>query len=144
MRSEIIEPPRRHGVVLPDERRASALSNSHTSALRVHTLAGRPRGLVDSLRLVVCARDDCRHVFLLCYVRFVLDQTLESFLRGHVEAFAALAGVPRTLLYDDLKSVVLERAGHDPFAPHSCAAARGNEKRRPDPWHSAAASDIVG
>jgi hypothetical protein len=34
------------------------------------------------------------------YARFALDQTLESFLRGHVEAFAALGGSPRTLLYD--------------------------------------------
>ena len=34
------------------------------------------------------------------YARFALDQTLESFLRGHVEAFAALGGVPRTLLYE--------------------------------------------
>jgi transposase len=42
------------------------------------------------------------------YARFAFDQTLESFLRGHVEAFAALGGVPRTLLYDNLKSVVLE------------------------------------
>jgi transposase len=32
-----------------------------------------------------------------CYARFALDQTLESFLRGHVEAFAALQGVPRTI-----------------------------------------------
>src|SRR4030095_1983533 len=45
------------------------------------------------------------------YARFALDQTLESFLRGHVEAFAALGGVPRTRLYDNLKSVVLERFG---------------------------------
>src|SRR5262245_52831862 len=29
------------------------------------------------------------------YARFALDQTLESFLRGHVEAFAAVRGVPR-------------------------------------------------
>lgn len=78
------------------------------------------------------------------YARFALDQTLESFLRGHVEAFAALEGVPRTLLYDNLKSVVLERvgehirfhprllelAGHYHFAPQPCAAARGNEKGR--------------
>ena len=28
------------------------------------------------------------------YARFALDQTLESFLRGHVEAFAALGGIP--------------------------------------------------
>src|SRR5213592_2768303 len=31
------------------------------------------------------------------YARFTLDQTLESFLRGHVEAFTALAGVQKTL-----------------------------------------------
>jgi len=34
------------------------------------------------------------------YARFALDQTLESFLRGHVEAFVALGGVPRTILFD--------------------------------------------
>ena len=34
------------------------------------------------------------------YARFTLDQTLESFLRGHVEAFAALGGCPRVLLCD--------------------------------------------
>jgi len=76
------------------------------------------------------------------YARFALDQTLESFLRGHVEAFAALGGAPRTILYDNLKSVVLDRAGdhirfhprvlelagHDHFAPQPCAPYRGNEK----------------
>jgi transposase len=79
-----------------------------------------------------------------CDARFALDQTRESFLRGHVEAFAALQGVPRTLLYDNVKSVVLERvgehirfhprvlelAGHYHFAPQPCAVARGNEKGR--------------
>jgi len=34
------------------------------------------------------------------YARFALDQTLESFLRGHVESFHTLGGVPRSLLYD--------------------------------------------
>jgi transposase len=76
------------------------------------------------------------------YARFCLDQTLESFLRGHVEAFDALGGAPRVLLYDNLKSVVLERvgdhvryhprilelAGHYHFAPQPCAVRRGNEK----------------
>jgi transposase len=76
------------------------------------------------------------------YARFALDQTLESFLRGHVTAFAALGGVPRTILYDNLKSVVLERqadhirfhprvlelAGHYHFAPQPCAPYRANEK----------------
>jgi transposase len=78
------------------------------------------------------------------YARFALDQTLESFLRGHVEAFTTLGGIPRTILYDNLKSVVLERvgdhirfhprmlelAGHYHFAPQPCAIARGNEKGR--------------
>jgi transposase len=76
------------------------------------------------------------------YARFALDQSLESFLRGHVAAFATLGGVPRELLYDNLKSVVLERvgahiryhprlldfAGHYHFAPKPCAPYRGNEK----------------
>lgn len=76
------------------------------------------------------------------YARFALDQTMESFLRGHVEAFTALGGVPRTILYDNLKSVVLERvgdhirfhprvlelAGHYHFAPQPCAPYRANEK----------------
>jgi len=55
-------------------------------------------------------------VIFLClsrstFSRFTLDQTLESFLRCHVEAFQRFGGVPRNLLYDNLKSVVLERQG---------------------------------
>ncbi len=45
------------------------------------------------------------------YARFTFDQTLESFLRCHVEAFSAFGGVPRSILYDNLKAVVVERAG---------------------------------
>jgi transposase len=76
------------------------------------------------------------------FARFVLDQQMESFVRSHVLAFEAFGGVPRTLLYDNLKSVVLERvgdhirfhprilevAGHYHFAPKPCAPYRGNEK----------------
>jgi transposase len=82
----------------------------------------------------------CRALF----ARFYLDQTTESFLRGHLAAFDAFGGVPRTILYDNLKSAVLERegdlvrfnprildlAGHYHFAPRPCAVARGNEKGR--------------
>ena len=78
------------------------------------------------------------------FARFVLDQTLESFVRCHVAAFEAFGGVPRTLLYDNLKAAVLERvgdvirfnprlldlAGHYHFAPTPVAVARGNEKGR--------------
>ena len=34
------------------------------------------------------------------FLRFFLDARMESFLRGHVAAFAAWRGVPRVLLYD--------------------------------------------
>jgi transposase len=87
-------------------------------------------------------------VMVLSYSRalsalFTLDQTLESFLRGHVDAFHGLfAGVARTLVYDNLRSAVLERqgsairfhprllelAGHYHFAPRPCTPGRGNEK----------------
>ena len=73
------------------------------------------------------------------FSRFTLDQTLESFFRCHVEAFEAFKGVPRSALYDNPKSVVLERqgdlirfhprilelAGHYHFAAKPVAVARG-------------------
>ena len=87
-------------------------------------------------------------VMVLSYSRaisalFTLDQTLESFLRGHVEAFHhGFVGVARTLVYDNLRSAVLERqgsairfhprllelAGHYHFAVRPCTPGRGNEK----------------
>ena len=73
---------------------------------------------------------------------FTLDQTLESFLRGHVDAFEALGGAARNLVYDNLRSAVLDRrgaavqfhprlldlAGHYHFAPRPCTPGWGNEK----------------
>jgi len=78
------------------------------------------------------------------YLRFFLDARMESFLRGHLGAFAAWSGVARVLLYDNLKSAVLERVGeairfhptllqfaaHHRFEPRPVAVARGNEKGR--------------
>jgi len=78
------------------------------------------------------------------YLRFFLDARMPSFLAGHVGAFAAWGGVPRILLYDNLKSAVLERQGdairfhprllafaaHHRFEPRPVALARGNEKGR--------------
>ena len=48
-----------------------------------------------------------RRVFL----RFSLNAQMDSFLRGHVQAFCAFGALGRVLLYDNLKSVVLERVG---------------------------------
>jgi transposase len=78
------------------------------------------------------------------FLRFSLDARMESFLRGHVQAFEAWGGLPRVLLYDNLKSAVLERQGdairfsptllafaaHYHFEPRPVAVARGNEKGR--------------
>ena len=78
------------------------------------------------------------------FLRFFLDARLENFLRGHVDAFHAWNGLPRVLLYDNLKSAVLERHGdairfhptlldfarHYRFEARPVAVARGNEKGR--------------
>ena len=78
------------------------------------------------------------------FVRFFLDARMENFLRGHVAAFEAFTGCPRVLLYDNLRSAVLERHGdvirfhptlfafaaHYRYEPRPVAVARGNEKGR--------------
>ena len=78
------------------------------------------------------------------FLRFYLDAQMANFLRGHEAAFSAWGGVPRALLYDNLKSAVLERQGqairfhptlldfsaHYRFEPRPVAPARGNEKGR--------------
>ncbi len=78
------------------------------------------------------------------FLRFYPDQSMASFLRGHVAAFEAFNGVTRVLLFDNLKTAVLERVGdaihfhptllelaaHYRFEPRPVAIARGNEKGR--------------
>jgi len=78
------------------------------------------------------------------FLRFFLDARMASFLRGHEAAFRAWGGLPRVLLYDNLRSAVLERQGdairfhplllefaaHYRFEPRPVAVARGNEKGR--------------
>jgi transposase len=78
------------------------------------------------------------------HVLFTLDQQQGNFLRGHAESFAYFGGVPRVLLYDNLKSVVLQRcgkaihfhprllefSGYYHFEPRPVGVARGNEKGR--------------
>jgi hypothetical protein len=78
------------------------------------------------------------------YLEFFFDQTMENFLRGHVHAFEYWSGQPRVILYDNLKSAVLERRGnqiqfhprlielsaHYHFAPRPCQVRAGNQKGR--------------
>ena len=41
------------------------------------------------------------------YLHFYLNQRTDNFLRGHVSAFNYFGGIPRVLLYDNLKSAVI-------------------------------------
>jgi transposase len=86
--------------------------------LRLRTLAGE-QGQVDwahfgtipigrarrPLMAFVMVLSYSRHLFL----RFYLNAAMPSFLHGHVAAFNHFNAVPRTLLYDNLRSAVLER-----------------------------------
>ncbi len=79
-----------------------------------------------------------RHIFL----RFYLNARIDAFVHGHVAAFEAWGGLPRVLLYDNLRSAVLNRRGdtiefnptllslsaHYRFEPRPVAPARGNEE----------------
>jgi transposase len=119
--------------------------------LRLATLPGEVAqadwGSFGTIRIGRGVRALSAFVLVLGYSRalhavFTLDQTLESFLRGHVEAFQTLGGCARTIQYDNLKTAVLDRqgraihfhprllelAGHYHFAPRPCAPARANEK----------------
>ena len=121
--------------------------------LRLRTLAGE-QGQVDwahfghlqigrarrTLMAFVMVLSYSRHLFL----RFYLNAAMPSFLHGHVAAFNHFNAVPRTLLYDNLRSAVLERRSdairfHPTllelsawyrFQPRPVAVARGNEKGR--------------
>jgi len=76
------------------------------------------------------------------FAKFTVDQTLESFLRCHVEAYDDFGGVARKNLYDNLKACVIERLGtlirfnpaildlaaHYHFKPTPCNVASGWEK----------------
>ena len=77
---------------------------------------------------------------------FSFDMTIESFLEGHVRAFAWMGGVPRECVYDNLKSAVARRErvegrevihwnprfsqlrGHYAFHAHACTPETPREK----------------
>lgn len=102
-------------------------------------------------RIVVAGRERrlSAFLFVLCharllYVEFTASEQIEVFLACHERALAAVGGVPRRILYDNLKSVVLSHVGdavrlhprfadfaaHWGFRPVACAPYRPNEKGR--------------
>jgi transposase len=76
------------------------------------------------------------------FLEFFFDQSQENFFSGHVRGFDFFSGCPRVILYDNLKSAVLERQGsavhfhprlielcsHYHFQPRPCAPGKGNQK----------------
>jgi transposase len=121
--------------------------------LRLRTLEAEQAqvdwGHFGSLAIGKARRPLLAFVMVLSYSRsiflhFFLNARMENFLRGHVGAFTAWRGSPKVLLYDNLKSAVLERrgdairfhptllefAGHYRYEPRPVAIARGNEKGR--------------
>lgn len=121
--------------------------------LRLRTLPGEQAqvdwGFFGHVEIGKARRPVMAFVMVLSYsrrvfLRFYLDARITNFLRGHIAAFEAWTGIPRILLYDNLKSAVLERRGdairfnpallefaaHYRFEPRPVAVARGNEKGR--------------
>ncbi len=78
------------------------------------------------------------------YVEFVAQPDLSTLLRCHLHAFTTLGGVPKTILYDNMKTVVLGRQGagveYHPrmvdfallagYSPRSCRPYRAQTKGR--------------
>jgi transposase len=79
------------------------------------------------------------------YVEFVADERIETLIACHEHAFLAFGGVPREVLYDNMKTVVIERdahgrgrhrfhaafrdfAGHYGFRPRLCRPYRAQTK----------------
>lgn len=79
------------------------------------------------------------------YVEFVTDERLETLLSAHEHAFLAFGGVPDEVLYDNMRTVVLQRdrygpgkhrfqpglldfAGHCGFRPKLCRPYRAQTK----------------
>jgi transposase len=121
--------------------------------LRLRTLPGEQAqvdwGHFGHIQIGKARRPLMAFVMVLSYSRkiflqFYVNAQMANFLRGHVTAFAVFGGVPKVLLYDNLKSAVLERAGdairfhpellqfaaHYRYEPRPVAVARGNEKGR--------------
>jgi len=79
------------------------------------------------------------------YVEFVTDERVETLIEAHENAFLAFGGTPREVLYDNMRTVVLQRHGygrgrhrfhpgfldfarHCGFQPRLCAPYRAQTK----------------
>lgn len=139
------------------------------TTLRVYLAKERPRHVKAYMRMVVHPGEQAQvdwghcgemkvgnaerklYVFVMVlsysravYAEFTLNMKTSTFLRCHERAFEYFGGIPRIILYDNLKSVVLDRLGKDIrfnpevldfsgfycYEPRPCNVYRGNEKGR--------------
>lgn len=111
----------RHGIAILRRYVASVRSpRSHKAYLRVETDPGEQAqvdwGSFGHLRVGHHQRPLSAFAMVLSwsralYVDFALDQRMETFLAMHRRALEAFGGVPKRILYDNLKSVVLHHVG---------------------------------
>lgn len=78
----------------------------------------------------------------MLYLEFTLSQKIDAFIQAHINAFRFFGGIPKKILYDNLKSVVLFRMGEEIgfnrhfmdfvgyylFEPRLCRPYRGSDK----------------
>ena len=64
-------------------------------------LAGKRRSVLAFVMLLSFSRE--------MFIEFVQQQDLSTLLRCHLRAFEAFGGVPKRILYDNMKTVVIER-----------------------------------
>ncbi len=97
-------------------------AKSPTAFLRLETLPGEFAQVdwanIGSITIGNAKRKLSCFVMVLSYSRmiyleFMLSQRLENFIQAHINAFEFFGGVPRSINYDNLKTVVLSRVGKE-------------------------------
>lgn len=166
-RERIVEMVEKHNLTavrILKEIRATGYTGSYTQLKKLAREIRRSRGVEQVVRFEVPPARQAqvdwsvfsvfgRKVYCFCHVlsysRFMHIEFFEradffSFLRGHVNAFDSARGVPREILYDNLKSVVASRvdgyvafnekflafARYYGFAPRACRVRRPQTKGR--------------
>jgi transposase len=94
------------------------------------------------------------------YVEFVTDERVETLIEAHENAFFAFGGVPREVLYDNMRTVVQERHGyghgrhrfhpgfldfarHCGFRPRLCAPYRAHDQGQGRAVHPLPAAKLL-
>src|SRR5947208_7789964 len=95
------------------------------------------------------------------YVEFVTDERVETLIEAHENAFLAFGGAPHEVLYDNMRTVVLERHGygrgrhrfhtgfldfarHCGFQPRLCAPYRAQNQRQSGAVPPLSAGELLG